>query len=80
MANILTTRGIIAEILSEDVAFDTCAEAADLMLSKLAAAGLKVVPIEPTKAIKSAWRLMQKEGQAIGPVKTWQAMLAAIDE
>lgn len=75
----MTPREIIADIFLEEISFDTCEEAADLMLAKLAEHGLRIVPFKPTKEMKAAWRAIQKAEQTLGPVKTWQSMLTAVD-
>jgi hypothetical protein len=69
----MSARDILTEIFNVETPYDDPAAAADLMLSRLDAAGLKIVPAQPTPAIVSAWRTSRRDGQ----VKSWFAMLRA---
>lgn len=73
----MSARGIISDLFAEeDNLSDSAEEAADQMLAALERRGYRIVPFEPTEAIKKAWRQCQRDHP--GPVAQWKAMLDAL--
>jgi hypothetical protein len=75
LTSVNAARNDLIAIFSEDVDYDTPAQAADIMLAKLEERGLTVLPLQATPRMNKFWRRAIHSEGVTGPAAVWDAMV-----